>query len=195
MTPSRRYRTRQQNATARRLQQATARLQREPARAPRELQALAQAIRAWGLPATVVEAVAGRWQAPGTRLSQILGVLFPPRVGWRPADERSRVRGGDQHGPTRLLGAWPKRTWVQRWQPLGRGRLGRWWRPVEDHSPATRSRWPWTWGRDDRVVKTAGPQWPRGASMGSRARPAGTPPSGTVHCRPRRIGCCVSWST
>jgi hypothetical protein len=34
-----------------------------------------------------------------------------------------------------------------------------------------------------------------GASMGSRAPLAATPPIRTVRCRRRRIGCCVSWCT
>jgi hypothetical protein len=107
MTQSRRDRTRQPKATPRRLQKARARLQREQARAQRDREALEPAIRELGLPETVVEAVEGRLRAQGQRLSQIFGVRFPPLVGCRTADERSRVRGGDQHGPTRLLGPCP----------------------------------------------------------------------------------------
>ena len=158
MTQSRRYRTRQQKATQRRLQKARERLQREQARAQRYLQALEQAIREWGLPETVVEEVEWRLQAQGKRLSQIFGVMLPPLFGCRTAYELARVRGWDTHGPTRLLGAVPKRTWVKRLQQLGRGLLVRLWRHVEDNSPATRSRWQWTWVSDDRVFKKAGPQ-------------------------------------
>jgi hypothetical protein len=32
------------------------------------------------------------------------------------------------------------------------------WRQVEDKSPATRSRWPWTWVGDDSVFKKSGPR-------------------------------------
>jgi hypothetical protein len=32
------------------------------------------------------------------------------------------------------------------------------WHAVADKSPATRSRWQWTWGGDDRVFKKSGPQ-------------------------------------
>jgi hypothetical protein len=32
------------------------------------------------------------------------------------------------------------------------------WHRVEDKSPATRSRWPWTWVGDDRVFKNYGQQ-------------------------------------
>jgi len=52
----------------------------------------------------------------------------------------------------------PKRTWVKRWPPLGRGLLGQLWRHGADNSPATRRRWPWTWVREDRVFKKAGHQ-------------------------------------
>jgi hypothetical protein len=158
MTQSRRYRTRQQKATQRRLQKARARLQREQARAQRYLQALEQAICELGLPETVVEEVEWRLQAQGKRLSQIFGVMFPPLFGGRTADELSRVRGWDNHCPTRLLGAVPTRTWVKRVQQLGRGLLGRLWRHVEDKSPATRRRWQWTWVSADRVCKKAGHQ-------------------------------------
>ena len=68
MTQSRRYRTRQQKATQRRLQKARERLQREQARAQRYLQALEQAIRELGLPETVVEEVEWRLQAQVKRL-------------------------------------------------------------------------------------------------------------------------------
>jgi hypothetical protein len=158
MTQSRRYRTRQQKATQRRLQKARERLQREQARAQRYLQALEQAICELGLPETVVEEVEWRLQAQGKLLSKIFGVMFPPLFGCRTAYELSRVRGWDKHCPTRLLGALPKRTWVKRLQQLGRGLLVRLWRHVEDKSPATRSRWQWTWVSDDSVFKKAGHQ-------------------------------------
>jgi hypothetical protein len=158
MTPSRRYRARQQQATQRRLQKARERLPREQARAQRDRQALEHAIRELGLPETVVEEVEWRLQAQGKLLSQIVGVMCPPLCGCRTASERSRGRGWDKHCPTRLLGALPKRTWVQRLQQLGRGLLGRLWRHVADKSPATRSRWQWTWVSDDRVFKKAGHQ-------------------------------------
>jgi hypothetical protein len=66
------------------------------------------------------------------------------------------VRGWDKHLPGRILGALPKRQWVKRLQQLGRGLLVRLWRHVEGKSPATRSRWQWTWVGDDRVFKKHG---------------------------------------
>jgi hypothetical protein len=60
--------------------------------------------------------------------------------------------------PGRILGALPKRKWVKRLQRLGQEVLVRLWRQVEPMSPATRSRWQWTWVADDRVFKKAGQQ-------------------------------------
>jgi hypothetical protein len=68
------------------------------------------------------------------------------------------VRGWDPHLPGRILGALPKRQWVKRRQRLGQEVLVRLWRHVEDKSPATRRRWPWTWVGDDSVFKKHGPQ-------------------------------------
>ena len=45
---------------------------------------------------------------------------------------------------------------MRRLQRLGQEVLVRLWRHIEDNSPATRSRWPWTWVGDDRLVKTYG---------------------------------------
>jgi hypothetical protein len=68
------------------------------------------------------------------------------------------VRGWEKHLPGRIWGAWPPQTWVRRWQRLGQELLVRLWRHVEDNSPATRSRGPWTWVGDDRLVRKYGQQ-------------------------------------
>jgi hypothetical protein len=55
-----------------------------------------------------------------------------------------------------MLGALPQRSWLKRlrrlalevWEPL--------WRHVHDKSPATQSRWQWTWVWDDSVFKQYG---------------------------------------
>lgn len=78
--------------------------------------------------------------------------------GCRSYHELCRVRGWDKNLPGRLLGAMPKRKWVKRLQRLGREVLVRLWRHVEPKSPATRSRWPWTWVGDDSLFKKYGPQ-------------------------------------
>jgi hypothetical protein len=68
------------------------------------------------------------------------------------------VRGWDPHLPGRLLGALPKRKWGKRLQRLGQEVLVRLWRHVEDKSPATRSRWQWTWVGDDSLFRKYGRQ-------------------------------------
>jgi DDE superfamily endonuclease len=68
------------------------------------------------------------------------------------------VRGWDKNLPGRILGAWPKRKWLRRLQRLGQEVLVRLWRQVEHASPATQSRWQWTWVGDDSVFKKSGPQ-------------------------------------
>lgn len=69
-----------------------------------------------------------------------------------------RVRGWDKNLPGRILGALPKRKWLKHLHRLGQEVLVRLWRQVEDKSPATRSRWQWTWVGDDSVFKKYGRQ-------------------------------------
>jgi hypothetical protein len=66
------------------------------------------------------------------------------------------VRGWGKQLPGSILGALPKRKWVKHLQQLGRGLLVRLWRYLEGKSPATRSRWQWTWVGDDSVIKKHG---------------------------------------
>jgi hypothetical protein len=56
------------------------------------------------------------------------------------------------------LGALPKRKWIKRLQRLGQDVLIRLWRHVEAKSPATRSRWQWTWVGDDSLFRKYGRQ-------------------------------------
>jgi hypothetical protein len=60
--------------------------------------------------------------------------------------------------PSRLLGALPKRSWLKRLRRLGLEVLEPIWRHVRDMSPATQSRWQWTWVGDDSVFKKYGAQ-------------------------------------
>jgi DDE superfamily endonuclease len=78
--------------------------------------------------------------------------------GCRSYRELCRVRGWDKNLPGRILGALPKRKWVKRLQQLGRELLVRLWQHVEGKSPATRSRWQWTWVGDDSLFKKYGRQ-------------------------------------
>jgi hypothetical protein len=89
-------------------------------------------------------------------LGKIFGMMFPPPLGCRSYRELGQVRGLNRHLPGRILGALPKQKWVRRLQPLGQELLVRLWRHVEEKSPATRSRWHWTWVGDDSVFKKYG---------------------------------------
>ena len=66
------------------------------------------------------------------------------------------MRGWDKNWPSRLLGALPKRKWVKPLQYLGQEVLAVLWQQVEAKSPATRSRWQWTWVADDSVFRKYG---------------------------------------
>jgi len=77
--------------------------------------------------------------------------------GGRTDHALTRVRHWYQHRPAPILGALPQQQWRRPVPPRGQDRLATRWRPVEDPSPATRSRWPGTGVGDDRVVKKAGP--------------------------------------
>jgi hypothetical protein len=146
------------HAKQRRLQKSRERLQREPARAQRHLQAVEQALVDGGVAETVVEAVQWRLKAVKTRLGKICGLMFPPVFGCRTHHELARGRGWDKNLPSRIWGALPTRQWLRQWPHRGPELLVTRWRAVVDNSPATRRRWPWTGVGDDRVCKTSGPQ-------------------------------------
>ena len=112
-------------AEQRRLQQAGARLQHEHARAPRQLQALPQALGDLALPESLAEEGQGRLNAMTTWLEKIGGRLLPPLLGCRSDHERCRVRGGEKNLPGRLLEALPKRPGGQPWPRRGPARLAR----------------------------------------------------------------------
>ena len=137
---------RQRHAKQRRLLQARERLQREQARAQRYLQALAPALVDWGLPETLAPEVEWRLQRVGKLLGKIFGVMFPTLFGCRTAYELTRVRLWDKHLPGQILGALPQQTWGRQLPHRGQDRLAILWHHVEDKSPATHSRWQWTWG-------------------------------------------------
>jgi DDE superfamily endonuclease len=68
------------------------------------------------------------------------------------------VRHWDKNFPGRILGALPKRKWIKRLQRVGQEVLVRLWRHVEAKSPASRSRWQWTWVGDDSLFRKYGRQ-------------------------------------
>ena len=146
------------HAKHRRSQTYRERLQREHARAQRHLQALEHALVEVGVAEPVVEEVQGRLQAVRKLLGKIFGLMFPIVLGCRTHHALTRVRNWDQNRPAQILGGLPQQTWLRPWQPREQDLLATRWRQVEDKSPATRSRWPWTWVGDDSVCKKAGPQ-------------------------------------
>src|SRR5688572_13818800 len=160
------YQTRLQQARQRRAQQAKQRrhqkardhLQREQARAQRYVHALEQALVDLGLSETLVVEVEWRLRALGKLLGKIFGVMFPTLFGCRTTYELTRVRGWDKNLPGRILGALPKQKWVRQLQHRGQDLLATLWHHVADKSPATRSRWQWTWVGDDSVFKKSSQQ-------------------------------------
>jgi hypothetical protein len=149
---------RAQQAKRRRLQKAQDYLQREQARAQRHLRALEQALVDLGLPETLAVEVEWRLKILGKLLGKIGGVMFPTVFGCRTAYELSRVRGWDKNLPGKILGALPKQKWLRQLQHRGQDLLATLWHHVEEKSPATRSRWQWTWLGDDSVFKKSGQQ-------------------------------------
>jgi len=175
MSPSKRYAKKHAKARQRRRQKAHERLRRAQQQAHRALEALAQALHALGLPENLVKEIAGRLRCQQQLLGTIFGVMFPTLFGCRPPYALSRVRGWDTHLPSPLLGAWPKRSWWQRLRRLGLEVLVPLWRHIQDKSPATHSRWQWSWVVDDAVCKKYGQQlglvgmW--GSGQEKRVRP------------------------
>src|SRR6266478_5011480 len=149
---------REDHAKQRRLQKYHERLQREQSRAQRHLQVLEQALVDVGVAKAVVEAVQWRLKTVRKLLGKIFGLMFPTVFGCRTHHELARVRGSDKNLPSRILSALPKQKWLRRLQYRGQDLLVTWWHQIEDNSPATRSRCPWTWVSDDRVVQKAGRQ-------------------------------------
>jgi DDE superfamily endonuclease len=158
MAPMTRAQRREYHAKQRRSQKYRERLQREQARAQRHLQALEQALVDVGVARTVVEEVQWRLKAVRKLLGKIFGLMFPTMFGCRTYHELTRVRNWDKNLPSQILGALPKQKWLRQLQHRGQDLLATLWRQVEDKSPATRSRWQWTWVGDDSVFKKAGQQ-------------------------------------
>lgn len=149
---------REERAKQRHLQQYRERLQREQTRAQCYLRTLEQGLVDLGLPETLAAEVEWRLQAQTKLLGKIFGLMFPTVFGCRTAYELTRVRVWDKNLPARILGALPKQKWVRQLQHRGQDLLATLWRHGEDKSPATRSRWQWTWVGDDSVFKKSGQQ-------------------------------------
>jgi DDE superfamily endonuclease len=156
MAPMTRTQRREYHATHRRFQKYRERLQREQARAQRSLEAMERALIDVGLPETLAAEVQWRLKRVGKLLGKIFGLMFPPVFGCRTHHALTRVRNWDKNLPSQILGALPKQKWLRQLQHRGQDLLATLWRQVEDQSPATRSRWPWTWVGDDSVFKKSG---------------------------------------
>jgi len=158
MTRTKAYQKRQAKATQHRRRKAHERLQRDQAQAQRAAEALEQALQALALPDTLVQEIEGRLRSQQKLLGKIFGLMFPPLFGCRTPAELSRVRGWDKNLPSRILGVLPTRSWLKRLRRLAQEVLVPLWRHVQDKSPATLSRWQWTWVFDDSVFKKYGQQ-------------------------------------
>jgi hypothetical protein len=145
-------------ARLRRRRKAHARLQRDQAQAQRAIEALEQALHDLSLPDTLVEEIEDRLRRQQKLLGKIFGCMFPSLFGCRTPAELARVRGWDKNLPAQILGALPKRSWLKRLRRLGLEVLVPLWRHVQDKSPATHSRWQWTWVADDSVFQKYGQQ-------------------------------------
>jgi hypothetical protein len=99
---------REDNAIQRRLQKSCERLQRKQAHGQRHLQALEQALKALGLPETLVVEVEWRLKTVGKPLGKIFGGMFPAVFGCWTTDELTRVRRWDKNMPGKILGALPQ---------------------------------------------------------------------------------------
>jgi hypothetical protein len=158
MSPSKRYAKKQAKARQRRRLQAHERLERDRRQAQRAAEALHHALEDLGLPTHLVLEIEGRLRSQQKLLGKIVGLMFPPLFGCRTPAELCRVRGWDKHWPSRLLGALPKRSWLKRLRRLGLEVIEPLWRHVARKSPATQSRWQWTWVFDDSVFRKYGEQ-------------------------------------
>jgi hypothetical protein len=158
MSPIKRYAKKQAKARQHRRLQAHERLERDRRQAQRAAEALHQALEALGLPENLVVEIEGRLRSQHKLLGKMVGVMFPALFGCRTPSELCRVRGWDKQWPSRILGALPKRSWLKRLRRLGLEVVEPLWRHVAHKSPATQSRWQWTWVWDDSVFHKYGAQ-------------------------------------
>jgi len=158
MTPSTRYTKKHAKARQHCYLKAQERLERDRRQAQRAIEALEQALHDLGLPDNLVKEIEGRLRRQQTLLGKFFGLMFPSLFGCHTPYELSRVRGWDKNLPSQMLGALPKRSWLKRLRRLGLEVLVPLWRHVQDKSPATLSRWQWTWVADDSVFKKYGEQ-------------------------------------
>lgn len=158
MFPRKRYAKKCAKARQRRRLHVQECLERDRRQAQRAAAALHQALEDWDLPANLVGEIEGRLRRQHALLGKIVGVMFPALFGCRTPSALCRVRGWEPHWPSRILGALPKHSWLKRLRRLALDVLEPIWRQVAPKSPATQSRWPWTWVWDDSAFHKYGPQ-------------------------------------
>jgi len=158
MSPVKRYAKKQAKIRLRCRHTAQERLERDRRQAQRAAEALHQTLEELGLSDNLVSEIEGRLQSQQKLLGKIVGVMFPALFGCRTPSELCRVRGWDKNWPSRLLGVFPKRSWLKRLRRLGLEVLVPLWRHIESKSEATKSRWQWTWATDDSVFHKYGEQ-------------------------------------
>ena len=159
MSPMKRYAKKQAKATKRRRLKAQKRLRHQRAQAQLYIEALHQALIDLDFPDTLVAEIEGRLQAHHQLLGKIVGLMFPTLFGCRHSHELTRVRGWNKNIPSQLLGALPKRSWLKRLRRLGLEILISIWRPTQEKSASTQSRWQWRWIVDDSVFRKYGRQF------------------------------------
>jgi DDE superfamily endonuclease len=156
MAPMKRYANQQAKAIQRHRLSVQQRLRQQRAEAQRYIEAIHQALADLGLPDTLVAEIEGRLQTQQKLLGKIVGVMFPTLFGCRQGHELTRVRGWNKNIPTRLLGALPKRSWLNRLRRLALEILISIWRHTHNQSASTQSRWQWRWVVDDSVFRKYG---------------------------------------
>jgi hypothetical protein len=141
---------------ARRRKRREWRLRDQQRQAGRHLRAIERAVADLGLEQTVGRALERKLKAGHKLMTKIFGVMFPVLFGCETYPELSRVMGWDKNLPGRLLGAMPKRKWIQKLRALGQDVLETLWERVKGMSESTRSRWQWTWVLDSTVLRKYG---------------------------------------
>jgi hypothetical protein len=141
MFPAKRDAKKPAKVRQRRRRTAQERLARDHRQAQQAAQALDQTLHDLGLPEDLVAEIAGCLRSQQQLLGKIVGVMFPPLFGCRTNSERCRVRGWDKNLPSRLLGALPKRSWLQRLQRLGVDVLVPLWRYAASAQPVATPLW------------------------------------------------------
>lgn len=141
---------------ARRRKRRKWRLLEQQRQAQGHLRAIERAVADLGLEDALGRVLERKLKAGHRLMTKIFGVMFPVLFGCETYPELCRVMGWAKNLPGRLLGALPKRKWIEKLRALGQGVLETLWQRVKGMSEATRSRWQWTWILDSTVFRKYG---------------------------------------